>query len=77
MASLAIHILAIGMGRDATLCILERGIRMNGIDNWFWDSPLHTEKKFMQTGDAELISLNCSPYLPVLSSKLQASGCSF
>jgi hypothetical protein len=31
---------------------------MNGIDSWFWDSPLHTEKKFMQTGDAELISLN-------------------
>jgi hypothetical protein len=50
---------------------------MNGIDSWFWDSPQHTEKKFMQTGDAELISLNCSPYLPVLSSKLQASGCSF
>ena len=32
------------------------GIRLTGIDSWFWDAPLiHTKKKFMQTGDAELI----------------------
>ena len=50
MASLTIHPLAVGMGRDATLCILERGIRMNGIDSLFWDSPLHTEKKVYADG---------------------------
>ncbi len=45
-----------GMGRDATLYLLERGVRLTGIDSWFWDAPfIHTKKKFIQTGDAGLI----------------------
>jgi len=45
-----------GMGRDATLYLLERGVRLTGIDSWYWDAPfIHTKKKFIQTGDAGLI----------------------
>ena len=45
-----------GMGRDATLYLLKRGVRLTGIDSWYWDAPfIHTKKKFIQTGDAELI----------------------
>jgi kynurenine formamidase len=28
-----------GMGRDATLYLLERGIRLTGTDAWSWDAP--------------------------------------
>jgi kynurenine formamidase len=28
-----------GMGRDATLYLLERGIRVTGTDAWSWDAP--------------------------------------
>jgi len=45
-----------GMGREATLYLLERGVRVNGTDAWSWDAPfVHTKAKFEQTGDASLI----------------------
>jgi kynurenine formamidase len=45
-----------GMGRDATLYLLERGVRLTGIDAWSWDAPFsHTREKFTETGDASLI----------------------
>ena len=45
-----------GMGRDATLYLLERGVRVTGTDAWSWDAPfVHTKAKFEQTGDASLI----------------------
>ena len=45
-----------GMGREATLYLLERGVRVTGIDAWSWDAPfVHTKDKFAQTGDASLI----------------------
>ena len=45
-----------GMGRDATLYLLERGIRVTGTDAWSWDAPfVHTRPKFEETGDAGLI----------------------
>jgi kynurenine formamidase len=28
-----------GMGRDATLYLLERGVRVTGTDGWSWDAP--------------------------------------
>jgi kynurenine formamidase len=32
-----------GMGREATLYLLDRGVRVTGIDGWSWDAPLvHT-----------------------------------
>ena len=45
-----------GMGYDATMYLLERGIRLTGTDAWSWDAPfVHTAKKYGQTGDAGLI----------------------
>jgi kynurenine formamidase len=45
-----------GMGREATLHLLERGVRVTGTDAWSWDAPfVHTREKFARTGDASLI----------------------
>jgi kynurenine formamidase len=45
-----------GMGRDATLYLLERGVRVTGTDAWSWDAPfMHTREKYEQTKDASLI----------------------
>ena len=45
-----------GMGREATLYLLERGVRLTGTDAWSWDAPfVHTKAKYRETGDAGLI----------------------
>ena len=45
-----------GMGREATLYLLERGVRLTGTDAWSWDAPfVHTKEKFATSGDAALI----------------------
>ena len=45
-----------GMGREATLYLLERGVRVTGTDAWSWDAPFsHTAKRYSETGDAGLI----------------------
>ncbi len=45
-----------GMGREATLYLLERGVRLTGTDAWSWDAPFdQTRQKFAETGDASLI----------------------
>jgi kynurenine formamidase len=45
-----------GMGREATLYLLERGVRLTGIDGWSWDAPfVHTARKYGETQDAGLI----------------------
>ncbi len=45
-----------GMGREATLYLLERGVRVTGTDAWSWDAPfVHTARRFAETGDAGLI----------------------
>lgn len=45
-----------GMGREATLYLLERGVRLTGTDGWSWDAPfVHTRERFLATGDAGLI----------------------
>jgi kynurenine formamidase len=45
-----------GMGREATLYLLERGVRVTGTDAWSWDAPFtHTREKYLETGDAGLI----------------------
>jgi kynurenine formamidase len=46
----------IGMGREATLYLLNRGVRLTGIDAWGWDAPFsHMAKRFAETGDASQI----------------------
>jgi kynurenine formamidase len=45
-----------GMGRAATLYLLERGVRLTGTDAWSWDAPfVHTKEKFAATHDPGLI----------------------
>ncbi len=45
-----------GMGKAATLYLLERGVRVTGTDGWSWDAPfVHTKEKFAESGDAGLI----------------------
>jgi kynurenine formamidase len=45
-----------GMGREATLYLLERGVRVTGTDGWSWDAPfIHTMKRYAETKDATLI----------------------
>ena len=46
----------VGMGRAATLYLLERGVRVTGTDAWSWDAPFpHTAQKYRETGDVSLI----------------------
>jgi kynurenine formamidase len=45
-----------GMGYEATMYLLERGVRLTGTDAWSWDAPfVHTAKKYAATKDASLI----------------------
>ena len=45
-----------GMGREATMYLLERGVRVTGIDGWSWDAPfVYTKDKYAATKDASLI----------------------
>ena len=45
-----------GMGYEATMYLLERGVRLTGTDAWSWDAPfVHTAQKYGQTQDASLI----------------------
>ena len=45
-----------GMGRDATLYLLERGVRLTGTDAWSWDAPfVHTAKRWMEDHDPSII----------------------
>lgn len=45
-----------GMGREATLFLTERGVKITGTDAWSWDAPfVHTAKRVAETGDASLI----------------------
>ncbi len=46
----------IGMGREATLYLTERGVRVAGIDAWGWDAPFHhMARKWEQTRDPSII----------------------
>ncbi len=45
-----------GMGREATLYLLERGVRVTGTDAWSWDAPfVYTKARFEQTHDPSII----------------------
>ena len=45
-----------GMGKAATLWMLEQGVRLVGTDGWSWDAPFsHTKRRVEATGDASLI----------------------
>jgi kynurenine formamidase len=45
-----------GMGREATLYLLERGVRVTGTDAWSWDAPFsHTAEKWSEARDPAII----------------------
>ena len=45
-----------GMGYEATMYLLERGVRLTGTDAWSWDAPfVYTAQKYAATQDASLI----------------------
>lgn len=45
-----------GMGYEATMYLLEQGVRVTGTDAWSWDAPFsYTAKKVKETGDSSLI----------------------
>lgn len=45
-----------GMGREATLYLTERGVRVVGTDAWSWDAPFsHTAKRWAQERDPKII----------------------
>lgn len=45
-----------GMGREATLYLTSRGVRVTGTDAWSWDAPfIHTAKRYGETKDASII----------------------
>ena len=45
-----------GMGRAATLWLLERGVRVTGTDGWSWDAPFAlTRKTWEATHDPSII----------------------
>ncbi|MEI8665707.1 cyclase family protein [Pseudoalteromonas sp. B28] len=46
----------VGMGREATLYLLERGIKVVGTDAWSWDAPFKfTKQRFEESGDPSII----------------------
>lgn len=45
-----------GMGMEATMYLLERGVRLTGTDAWSWDAPFsHTAERYAESGNAALI----------------------
>jgi kynurenine formamidase len=45
-----------GMGREATLYLTSRGVRVTGTDAWSWDAPfVHTAKRYAEARDASII----------------------
>jgi kynurenine formamidase len=45
-----------GMGREATLYLLERGVRLTGTDAWSWDAPfVHTAARYAREHDPAVI----------------------
>jgi len=45
-----------GMGREATLYLTSRGVKVTGTDAWSWDAPFSaTRARFLRDGDASII----------------------
>lgn len=45
-----------GIGREATLYLTSRGIRVTGTDAWSWDAPFAlTAQEYVKSGDASII----------------------
>ena len=49
-----------GMGREATLYLTERGVRVTGIDGWSWDAPFFYTAQ-AHRGDRRLVAVLGGP----------------
>lgn len=46
----------VGVGREATMYLLEHGVKVVGTDAWSWDAPFkYTRERFVKSGDASII----------------------
>lgn len=46
----------VGMGREATMYLLDRGVKVVGTDAWSWDAPFKfTRERFAESGDPSII----------------------
>ena len=45
-----------GIGREATIFLLDQGVRVTGTDAWSWDAPfIHTAEKYKLSKDTSII----------------------
>tara|TARA_B100001113_G_scaffold262977_1_gene217882 strand:- start:614 stop:1390 length:777 start_codon:yes stop_codon:yes gene_type:complete len=45
-----------GMGREATLHLTSKGVKITGTDAWSWDAPFsHTAKRYAESKDSSII----------------------
>jgi kynurenine formamidase len=45
-----------GIGRDATLYLLEKGVKLTGTDAWSWDAPfVHTAARYAREKNPKII----------------------
>lgn len=45
-----------GMGKEATMYLLERGVRVTGTDGWSWDAPfLYTAQRYAKDADPSIV----------------------
>ncbi len=46
----------VGLGREATMYLLEKGVRVVGTDAWSWDAPFkYTRERFAESKDPSII----------------------
>jgi kynurenine formamidase len=51
-----LEIVVVNTSAEATMYLLERGVRLTGTDGWSWDAPfVYTAKRYAETKDAGLI----------------------
>ena len=45
-----------GIGREATLHLTSKGVKITGTDAWSWDAPFsHTAKRYAESKDSSII----------------------
>ena len=45
-----------GIGKEATIYLLDQGVRLTGTDAWSWDAPFsHTAKRYAESKDSSII----------------------
>src|SRR3546814_16998731 len=62
------------MGYEATMFLLERGVRLTGTDGWSWDAPFsHTATRYEADHDASIIWERSEEHTSELQSLMRIS----